>query len=262
MAQLHRRSETRTHVDVEVIVPALNEEARIGPVLRDLTSFLESQPHSARITVVDNGSVDRTAQVVDAGSRTTVPVRLIGCAARGKGAAVRRGFAAADSRFVGFCDADLSTPIDTLARILPLLEQGHDFVIASRRAPGAEYVTAQPLQRRVGSYAFRRLSASVAGGVQDTQCGFKFLRTSLAKQLAAEAMLNGFAFDIELIGLALAGGTEVVEVPVRWTDDPASTFDALSHGLQAFGDMRRVRRRLGARPTVAAAGGRPLQRSR
>jgi hypothetical protein len=231
----------RPQVDLEVVVPAYNEEARIGEVLDALTAFLGAQPAlSCAITVVDNGSVDRTAEEVDRFDGGPVPVTLIGCADQGKGAAVRRAVLASRARWVGFCDADLATPIATLGRVVPALAAGHDVVIASRRCEGAAYAVRQPVTRRVGSALFRQLARPLVGPVADTQCGFKFFQAPAARVLFGHSEISGFAFDVEVLALARAGGLSVVEVPVTWSDAEGSTV-SMGGGLAAMRDVAVLR---------------------
>ena len=128
----------RTAVDLELIIPARNEEHRIEPTLATVGAYLAEQPLSSRIVVVNNGSADRTTEVVDRMAGGPVPVVVIGCSAPGKGAAVRRGVLTSNASYVGFCDADLATPIDVLGAVLPLLHDGVDLVVGSRHVPGSK----------------------------------------------------------------------------------------------------------------------------
>ena len=234
-----------TRTELEVIIPTLNEESRIGPVLGALVGFLAGQPWSSCVLVVDNGCTDRTLEVADAIASPDVPVRVVGCRRRGKGAAVRRGIFATSARYVGFCDADLSTPVETIAPVVRLLTSGHPVVIGSRRCSGAEYVDVQPVPRRVGGAVFRSVARSVAPSVSDTQCGFKFFHTHIAKALFSKATADGFAFDAEVVGLALAAGITVTEVPVSWTDAEGSSFRLLTDGYGAMRELLAVRSRVG-----------------
>lgn len=231
-------------VDLEIVVPALNEEDRIGPVIDALTAYLSGVSWDARVTVVDNGSVDRTAEVVDRAEHHGIEVRVLGCVRPGKGAAVRAGIMASDSRFVGFTDSDLSTPVETLERVMERLEDGGRFVMGSRRCVGASYIAEQPVGRRIGSRVFRSLSSDITGGIEDTQCGFKFFEARTAKALFSHCELDGYAFDLEVIGLALRVGLHIDQVPVQWTDSGGSTFSILSHGPSAIRDMQRARLRV------------------
>ena len=127
------------------------------------------------------------------------------------------------ARCVGFVDADLSTPIATIGPIMELLTSGHRVVIGSRRCVGAEYLTVQPVGRRLGGMVFRKLTRSLVtgvAGVADTQCGCKFFHTGVAKALFSQSESNGFAFDVEILGLAHRAGIDITEVPVSWTDPP------------------------------------------
>jgi glycosyltransferase involved in cell wall biosynthesis len=187
--------------------------------------------------------VDRTADVVDevaAHRPGNTVVRLIGCARQGKGAAVRRGLLAGTARWRGFCDADLSTPPGVLDDVLQRLQQGAPVVIGSRRVPGAGYVVPQPLVRRVGSSTFRLLTRPLVGDVADTQCGFKFFSAEAAERIFRRVTANGFAFDVEVLGVAAQLGLPVEEVPVRWTDQAGSSFSVWTHGRRVLSEVRAV----------------------
>jgi glycosyltransferase involved in cell wall biosynthesis len=242
---------TTSPLELEVVVPAFNEEARIGETLGALLAFLDAQPWASAVVVVDNGSVDRTSEIVDRAAGRRTPVRVIGCADQGKGAAVRRGVLTTTARWVGFCDADLSTPVETLARIVPLLRWGRPVVIGSRRCPGGRYLARQPLSRRIGGGVFRLVAAEVCAGVADTQCGFKFFQGDVARALFARSRTDGFAFDLEVVALAQQAGLGVTEVPVEWADAAGSTV-RFTQGLLAILDAYRLRHELRRREPVEA----------
>ncbi|GAA1314706.1 glycosyltransferase [Saccharothrix xinjiangensis] len=228
----------RSAVDLELVVPAFNEAGRLPGTLAELTAFLADRPWRSRVVVVDNGSTDGTATVVD----DHPDVVVIGCARPGKGAAVRRGIESSTSRFVGFVDADLSTPVRTLTRAVAELEAGAAAAIGSRHAPGAELVRPQPLGRRVGGAVFRALARRLVPEVHDTQCGFKLFERVAVQRALARCRVDGFAFDVELLrGIRLAGG-RIAEVAVTWTDDERSTFRPLHDGRAAFADLLRLYR--------------------
>jgi glycosyltransferase involved in cell wall biosynthesis len=235
----------RPAVDLEIVVPAYNEERRIGPTLEKMRTFLREQSYSAAVVVVDNGSVDRTADAVAELQGTgEIPIHLINCARRGKGAAVRRGVLSSSADCVGFCDADLATPIETLDLAWPLLLQGSPIVIGSRKLRGAQYVECQPLLRRVGGWGFRMLAGRLVPTVSDTQCGFKLFRRPVAQQLFAVTREEGFAFDVEILALASALGVPISEVPVNWSDRPGSSFRPVQDGFGSVCALLAVGRRL------------------
>ncbi len=240
-----RTSAVRPHVELEVVIPVLDEEQRLPATLARTVEHLAGQDYTSAVVVVDNGSVDATAEIVRRASRgSAVPLHLIGCATPGKGAAVRRGLTTGRSRYVGFMDADLATPIETLDRVVPLLRAGATAVIGSRHAAGAERVVLQGRVRRAGGEVFRAASRAVLPGVSDTQCGFKFFSGPVVRRVLADCRVDGFSFDVELLGRLQRGGQVIVEVPVLWTDRPGSTFSPLRHGWRSFTDTLRVRRLL------------------
>lgn len=230
----------RSYVDLEVVIPAYNEAARIPGTLRKTIDFLAGQPWSSRIVVVDNGSVDETAAVVRRiwhESGDEVPISVVGCSRRGKGAAVRRGLLSGTSRFTGFFDADLATPLETLTDAMTHLAEGAAAVIASRHAPGSSLVRPQHPVRRVGGKAFRVLTSSKVKGIRDTQCGFKFFEREALTAAMVQCRSTGFAFDVELLLRLQNNHSSIIELPVAWTDGSGSTFRPLRDGVASFASV-------------------------
>ncbi|MCI3926711.1 glycosyltransferase family 2 protein [Paenibacillus sp. TRM 82003] len=232
--------------DLDLVIPAYNEERRISPTVEALVAELGSSSYSVRLIVVDNGSVDTTADVVDRLSARHRLVELISCQEKGKGAAVRAGVAHATAPFVGYVDADQSTPPEAVLTGLAILTSGWDVVIGSRRAFGARYVVPQSLVRRLGSRVFNLAATTVTGKVSDTQCGMKLFRTEAAKHVFAAGTLNGFAFDVEVIARAKQAGLRAMELPVAWADSEGSSFHPLRDGFRAFAELHAARKVLRA----------------
>jgi dolichyl-phosphate beta-glucosyltransferase len=230
------RTLSRRPRELEIVVPAFNEARRIGRTIRELAGYLMESGVDAAIVVVDNGSTDQTAGVVDALGELGVDISVIGCARPGKGAAVRRGILSTSARFVGFCDADAATPPSALREALILLRTGNAIVIGSRRCPGSRYLAEPTTTRRIGGWLFRRAANMHVRGVADTQCGFKFFEAQVAKTLFEETTLDGFAFDVELLALAQARGFEIIEMPVHWSAQQGSTMRT-SAGIRALRDI-------------------------
>ncbi|MFP3578574.1 glycosyltransferase [Arthrobacter sp. SIMBA_036] len=230
----------RSPVDLEVVIPAYNEAERIPKTLIQTVDFLACHKWSSRVVVVDNGSVDETAAVVrriSGANRSTVPISVVGCSRRGKGAAVARGLLSGTSRFTGFFDADLATPLETLEAAMDHLERGAAAVIASRHAPGSTFVQPQHLGRRVGGTAFRVLTRSKVKGISDTQCGFKFFERDALTAAMVQCRTTGFAFDVELLQWLQRSGADIVELPVAWTDGESSTFRPFKDGAASFASV-------------------------
>jgi dolichyl-phosphate beta-glucosyltransferase len=235
----------RPGADLEVAIPAYNEAARLPRTLERTIDYLRDQPWSSRIVVVDNGSSDETAEVTQAIARTAdpqVPVDLIGCSRPGKGAAVRRALLSSRSRFVGFFDADLATPVETLAIVMAHLDNGAAAVIGSRHTPGSVFVEAQPAGRRLGGAVFRMAVRTMVKGIGDTQCGFKFFERSAVTHALVACRTTGFSFDVELLRQMQRNGEQIVEVPVAWSHAGASSFRPWQDGIASFGAVLQIQR--------------------
>ena len=234
----------RPSCHLEVLIPSLNEARRLPETLARTIEYLEAQTYSSSLVVIDNGSVDQTVDLASKVRSNHVAVNVIGCAQRGKGAAVRRGFHTSRARFVGYMDADLATPIETLDTVVPLLENGSQAVVGSRRVDGAVFAERQPFLRVAGGAAFRMMANLVLREIADTQCGFKFFAGDLVRTVAHQLSIDGFAFDIELLWAVTQHGAQVTEVPVKWSDRAGSTLRAGTDGWRATVDIFRL-----ARPT-------------
>lgn len=232
----------RPPCDLEVLIPARNEASRLPTTLAETVRYLEAQPYSSSVVVIDNGSFDRTADLVAQRWSKRVPVHLTGCAQLGKGAAVRRGLVTSRARFIGYMDADLATPIDTLDLVLPLLEGGQRVVIGSRRIGGATISRRQPVHRNIGGAAFRVVARRILPGITDSQCGFKFFAGDLVREIIPRLRIDGFAFDVELLQLIIEMGVPVTEIPVIWADEKGSTLRAVHDGVRALTDVMRLAR--------------------
>lgn len=245
----------RRECDVEIIIPSFNEERRLPTTLRAVLEVLAAVPTlRSRVVIVDNGSVDRTAEIADrlaASSETDVVV--IGCSVGGKGAAVARGVATSSARFVGFTDADLSVPAQSILDAIAMLMDGDDVVIGSRRCVGATYEVNQPRFRRMGSWAFHAAISQLVPGISDSQCGFKFFSGPAAAAIFSELHTTGFAFDVELLMRALRLGYAVRELPVAWSDGADSTLRVGAHGLDIARSIARLHRLNASRTWTALA---------
>lgn len=209
---------------LSVVIPAYNEENRLPGTVEAIRAFLVRQGYRAEILIVDDGSIDATfARARDLEGRFPEvrvlrhPVNL------GKGAAVRTGVLASTLDPVLFCDADHSTPISNIDRLLPRLDEGFPVAIGSRAQKHSEILRRQPLVRRSMGRIFNGiLSLLGVRGIRDTQCGFKLFRADAARALFSALKTRGFAFDVEILIRARGLGYRISEVGVQWTDSPDS----------------------------------------
>ncbi|MFI0484982.1 glycosyltransferase [Actinomadura sp. 9N215] len=236
---------------LEIVIPAYNEAARLPAGLGLLCDKLAGLPVRSKVIIVDNASTDGTAGIVRSWDGP-VPVRLLRCERRGKGAAVRAGLLASHAPYVGFMDADMATDLAALDEAIVLLREGRPVVVGSR-CHGRSVVQRYSLPvRRFGAIAFNRFVRALAGGIPDTQCGFKFFDGPLARAAAADLRTAGFAFDVELLAHCVRRGASVTDIPVVWRDRPGSTFSVRRHSFQCLLDLARIRIRMRARRTPAA----------
>jgi dolichyl-phosphate beta-glucosyltransferase len=205
-----------------------------------VAGYLGRKGLSYEVLVVDDGSSDGTGEVAQA--FVARGVRLLRQEVnRGKGAVVRIGALASQGRAVLLLDADLSTPIEDLERLLPYLPEA-DLVLGSRAVAGSDILQHQPFYREMMGRTFNFI-IQVLGvrGLRDTQCGFKLLDGDVARRLFAELTIQRFAYDVELVWLAQRRGYRVVEVGVRWADSPASKVNPLTDSARMFWDVLALR---------------------
>jgi dolichyl-phosphate beta-glucosyltransferase len=226
--------------DWSIVVPAYNEEPRLGGTLETIQAFAEGREATFEILVVDDGSTDGTAALVERDFPAVGLVRNQGN--RGKGYSVRKGLLAATGRWVLFSDADLSTPIEELPRLEQALRQGADIVIGSRALPESVIERHQSRLRETSGRFFNLLVRLISGlPYSDTQCGFKAYQRDAAHRIAGLQRLEGWAFDVEQLRLARRLGMRIEEIAVHWVNSPASRLSMLRDAPGILLELARVR---------------------
>jgi dolichyl-phosphate beta-glucosyltransferase len=255
-----------------IVVPAHNEADRILPHLRSITTFLRDKGKPFEILVVDDGSTDDTATVVETLASSTPEIQLLRAPLRqGKGAAVRRGMQAAIGRLQLFTDADGATPIQELTRLEQAVVDGADVAIGSR-SHLPDYAVQTRWYRTILSYLFNTLIQERGlRGIADTQCGFKLFRQTVAADLFGVSIIHGYGFDVELLYVAQQRGYRIAEIPVNWSHQPGSKFRVLRDGLAMLRELTVIRQNWtkgyyaspspaqNFHPTIAGQIGLPLQ---
>jgi len=228
--------------ELSVVIPAYNEAARLTPTLGRLREWLANAGFRYEIVVVDDGSTDATAEIARAAAGDSLFL-LRHAPNRGKGYAVRRGMLAATGARRLMTDADLSTPIEELPKLIAELDRGFDVAIGSRAIAGATIQVHQPVYREAMGRAFNVLvQLLLLPGLHDTQCGFKLFSARAAQSAFEACRLNGFSFDVESLYVVRRRGMRIAEVPVVWRND-AATRVSLGGGGTAFADLLRIRLR-------------------
>jgi glycosyltransferase involved in cell wall biosynthesis len=223
------------------VIPAYNEARRLPGSLEQILAYLDRQPFSAEVIVVDDGSDDDTVAVVERFQTKHPDVRLIRNPHRGKGGAVQTGMLAAQGSYRFLCDADLSMPIRELAKFLPPALNGYDIAIGSREATGARRV-AEPGYRHLMGRVFNWVVKVFAvHGFEDTQAGFKCFTAEAAQNVFARQTMDGFGFDVEVLFIAQKRGYDIVEVPIEWHYKASSRVDPVRDTMRMFRDVLRVR---------------------
>lgn len=238
---------TLARPDLSIVIPAYNEAQRITPTLDNLSAFLATGSRSYEIVVVDDGSKDGTADLVEQLAERIPNLRVIRSTPnKGKGAAVRVGMLEARGDVRLMCDADGSMPPEEMPKLLARIASGEaEIAIGSRYAPGAAANTSQPRWRVLWSRLCNKvIQRSLVPGVSDTQCGFKAFTAAAARDLFGRARINGWAFDLEVLALAKRRGWAVAEVGVAWTDDRRSRVNPLKDMWKVIKEALTIRRNL------------------
>jgi dolichyl-phosphate beta-glucosyltransferase len=227
---------------LSIIIPAYNEEQRLPDSLTSIMTFIQDQTYEAEVLVVDNGSQDRTSEIVNDFTHDHPNLTLLREERAGKGLAVRRGMLEAQGEYRFICDADLSMPILEVNKFIPPSLTDFDIAIASREVNGAVRYYEPILRHWIGRIFNLLVQILAVPGFKDTQCGFKCFQASAAEDLFRVQKLDGWTFDVEVLYIALQRGYRIVEVPIQWYYHPASRVHVIRDSANMFTDLFRIRR--------------------
>jgi dolichyl-phosphate beta-glucosyltransferase len=227
-------------VSISVVIPAYNEEKRLGRTMKTVLDYLKEKNHDYELIIVDDGSKDHTVDVAkEFGDARTRVIR--NDRNHGKGYTVRNGMLNASKEWILFADADLSTPIDDLELLLE--NDDAQVVIGSRGVDQSKVIVHQPFYREFSGKIFNRLVRLLTvRGVKDTQCGMKMFRRDAAHRIFSKQTIEGFGFDVEILFIAQKYGYKIVEVPVRWFNDTNTKVRFLRDATRMFMDLLRIRK--------------------
>jgi dolichyl-phosphate beta-glucosyltransferase len=226
---------------ISIVIPAYNEETRLPSTLRAILDFMSARNEELELIVVDDGSKDNTIEV----AKTFLEnVRVISLDKNsGKGAAVRAGMLAAKGDYIFFSDADLSTPIYELDKLLLELKNSSDIAIGSRALDYSSIKVHQPFYRELMGKTFNKIvQLLVVKGIQDTQCGFKGFKKSVVKEVFGKAEIDGFGFDVEIMYLANKLGYKIKEISVEWFNDEQSKISPIKDSIKMLREILKIRK--------------------
>lgn len=223
---------------LSVVLPAYNEEARIAPSLERRYKYLEAQDYSYEVLVVNDGSTDKTREIVKEKIKNWSHFRLEGYKVnKGKGYATKYGILKARGEWRLFMDVDESVPLNEIEGFWPY-KKDYEIIIGSRYTEGGKITKKQPLIRRIISRGGNLLTQIfIARGIKDTQCGFKLFSENAATEIFPLQTMERWSFDMELIAIAKKHGYKIREVPVIWKEEEGSRLRAVKASARALKDL-------------------------
>jgi glycosyltransferase involved in cell wall biosynthesis len=230
--------ERGNRLELSILIPAHNEEKRMETCLIRLTDFLKHTHPTSEIVISEDGSKDRTVEIVNEFKQeeARIQITLLHATERlGKGGGLKRGIEACTGEFTVFTDTDLPVPLETITQAVELLKGGADVVAGSRVMK--ESKRDEPLKRRILSRGFHYLALISLGMRWDSQCGFKAVRTSVGRDLFAQMVNPGFAYDVDFLIQAKRKGVKVVEMPVEWHYNTDSSMRLSQDVLGMFKEL-------------------------
>ena len=238
------------NLELSVVVPAYNECARLGQSVTMLLRHLGTHwAERAELIIVDDGSADETSDVAAAALAAArhIPGRLIRLSRnQGKGVAVRTGLLNARGAIALFMDADLSTPLTEMPKLIEPIQRGEFALVFGSRALDRHLIEIhQPWRREQGGRVFNQLVRWLTGlPFHDTQCGFKAFHTAVCRPLFQAATIDRFGFDVELLCIAHLAGLRMNDVPVRWLHQAGSKVSFLRDSLRMLTEIRTIQRQV------------------
>jgi len=203
---------------LSVIMPAYNEEKLIKNTLVEVDGFLSKQGYNYEIIVIDDGSEDRTFDILNNLQSIIRNLSILkNDKNRGKGYSVKKGMLAAKGKFRLFMDADNSTTIDQISNFMPYLENGYDIAMGDRALKESEIKKSQSLYKKLlGDFGNILIQFIAVSGISDTQCGFKIFSEKSARDIFSKLTIDRWGFDIEILAIAKKMGYKIKAVPVIW----------------------------------------------
>jgi len=238
-----RSHDVMAHPRLSIVIPAYNESARIEATLARVLECVDTRHWDAEILVVDDGSTDNTAAIIQQWMARHPQLHLVkNPGNRGKGYSVRNGLLQSAGDIVMFTDADLSAPIEEATRLIEAIDAGADVAIGSRWLDKQKQTVHQPIYRRFFGRCFNWVTRRIIGlPFKDTQCGFKAFRRDAAQVIFRLQTIERWGFDPEILYIARKLKFTITEVPVTWGHDERSRISYLKDGMKMLEEMAEIR---------------------
>ena len=225
---------------LDIVVPVYNEQADLAACIHRLRTHLDTVPYSARITVADNASTDNTLRIATELAEQVDGLRVVHLDEKGRGRALNAVWRRSDAEIVAYCDVDLSTDLNALMPLVAPLISGHSDIAIGTRLARSSRVVRGPKREFISRSYNLILRTTMRAKFSDAQCGFKAMRTDIARQILPYIEDTGWFFDTELLVVAERIGLRIAEIPVDWVDDPDSTVDIVSTAVADLKGCARV----------------------
>lgn len=233
---------------VTIVIPVFNEQERIAKTLYSIKDYLSQQNYTSDVMIIDDGSSDLTSEVIRVVDIYSEELKLQSSGVLienvknvGKGYSIAKGLLMAKGDIIAFTDADASTPIEEIEKLINKINEGYDVVVGSRNLKTSN-IENRPAIRSVLSRVFNMIASALGLlSVTDSQCGFKAYRRTAARDVAERQKTYGYCFDVEHIHMATKLGYKVAEVPVTWSHDEGSTLSLINDSIWMFVDLLKIR---------------------
>jgi len=229
-------------MEMSIVIPAYNEEKRLPKTISEIEKYFNKKNSEFEIIVIDDGSIDKTAEYVMKKNRNNPKIKLFKNGNNfGKGYSVRKGIMNSQGRYILVTDSDLSTPINQVDDFLVNIGEEFDIIIGSRGLKDSKIIVHQFILREAMGRIFNFLVRFLIGlSFKDTQCGFKLFKSSVAKSIFEKQKINSFAFDVEVLTIALKNKARILEFPVIWSNNSSTKVNVIQHPIEMFIDLFKI----------------------
>lgn len=233
-------------MQLSIIIPCYNEEKRIEKSVDEIISYINSNKLNAELIFINDGSTDNSQYVLEKLSATLKEYNIINTVIKlknnmGKGYALRKGIEKAKGDLVLLCDADLSTPISEFKKLQKFTDS-YDIIIGSRRQKESHVIKPQSFLRTFLGKSYSKFSNILLNiRVNDSTCGFKLIKSNVAKKIVKKMSINRWAYDSELLKIAAIHGFKIKEVGIIWQDDPDTKVKLSKDIITSLNDLIKIR---------------------